>query len=64
MLGWAKRQVNKDGQLAGQVLINAVTGKVGPSTQLTDNPTYQDLTAWLSSRFIEELVGSNHTPQK
>jgi len=26
----------------GQVLINAVSGKVGPSTQVTGNATYQD----------------------
>jgi len=26
-----------------QVLINAVTGEVGPGTQVTGNPTYRDL---------------------
>jgi len=26
-----------------QLLINAVTGHVGPGTQVTGNPTYQDL---------------------
>jgi len=31
-------------EIAAQVLTNAVTGKVGPSTQVTGNPTNQELT--------------------
>jgi hypothetical protein len=29
----------------GQLLINALTGKVGPSTQVTGNATYRELKA-------------------
>jgi len=33
-----------------QVLINALTGKVGPSTQVTGYPTYQDLAKFNAAR--------------
>jgi hypothetical protein len=34
-----------------QLLINAVTGEVGPGTQVTGNPTYQDLAAQSDDNF-------------
>jgi hypothetical protein len=37
-------------QLSGKCLINAVTGKVGSGTQLTGNPTNQELAAFPTYR--------------
>ena len=53
----------KDSRVSGtncQVLINALTGKVGSGTQVTGNATYQAFEAWgtpqlASSSFIPHL---------
>lgn len=41
--GWALRGRESAPSTPAQVLINALTGDVGPGTQRTGNPTYQEL---------------------
>jgi hypothetical protein len=41
----------KDTASSPQCLVNELTGKVGLCTQVTGNPTYQDLAAWSGDKF-------------